>query len=37
MVTAMREEVVKSIEDQIPLQRLAQPEEIAAAVHVSGR
>lgn len=32
MVTAMREEVVKSIEDQIPLHRLAQPEEIAAAV-----
>ncbi|ENV48882.1 acetoacetyl-CoA reductase [Acinetobacter brisouii CIP 110357] len=32
MVTAMREEVVKSIEDQIPLQRLARPEEIAAAV-----
>ena len=32
MVTGMREEVIKSIEDQIPLQRLAQPEEIAAAV-----
>ncbi len=32
MVTAMREDVVKSIEDQIPLNRLAQPEEIAAAV-----
>lgn len=32
MVTAMREEVVKSIEDQIPLKRLAAPAEIAAAV-----
>lgn len=32
MVTAMREEVVKSIEAQIPLQRLAAPAEIAAAV-----
>ena len=32
MVTAMREEVIKSIEAQIPLQRLAAPTEIAAAV-----
>ena len=32
MVTAMREDVVKSIEAQIPAQRLATPEEIAAAV-----
>lgn len=32
MVTAMREDVVKSIEAQIPLQRLAAPSEIAAAV-----
>ena len=32
MVTAMREDVVKSIEAQIPVQRLATPEEIAAAV-----
>ncbi|MDO4776598.1 MAG: acetoacetyl-CoA reductase [Cardiobacteriaceae bacterium] len=32
MVTAMREDVVKSIEDQIPLKRLAAPAEIAAAV-----
>ena len=32
MVTAMREDVVKSIEAQIPMQRLAAPAEIAAAV-----
>lgn len=32
MVQAIREDVRKSIEDQIPLQRLAKPEEIAAAV-----
>lgn len=32
MVTAMREDVIKSIEAQIPLQRLAAPAEIAAAV-----
>lgn len=32
MVTAMREDVIKSIEAQIPMQRLATPEEIAAAV-----
>ena len=32
MVTAMREEVIKSIEAQIPLQRLAAPTEIASAV-----
>jgi acetoacetyl-CoA reductase len=32
MVTSMRDEVIKGIEAQIPLQRLATPAEIAAAV-----
>lgn len=32
MVSAMPEEVIKKIEDQIPLRRLASPVEIAAAV-----
>ena len=32
MVTAMRDEVVDSIKAQIPMQRLAEPAEIAAAV-----
>lgn len=32
MVTAMRDEVVQSIKNQIPFQRLATPQEIAATV-----
>lgn len=32
MVTAMRDDVVDSIKAQIPMQRLAEPAEIAAAV-----
>ncbi|MGL4734705.1 MAG: SDR family oxidoreductase [Enterovibrio sp.] len=32
MVTAMRDDVLESIKNEIPMKRLAQPEEIAAAI-----
>ncbi len=32
MVTAMRDDVLESITNQIPMKRLAKPEEIAASV-----